>query len=124
MKIGTRVALLQWQANPADPAALWRLCVAWITPGIKEPRESVPDQHLVHQIERNLRFGLKITVPGAIIIAGVIVATAVALFPRYVEISHEGYHVEHDRWTGSDRICLDSYAAVTLRPELRCRYLP
>lgn len=36
MKIATRMALLQWQANPADPANLWRLILAWITPGTRE----------------------------------------------------------------------------------------
>jgi hypothetical protein len=36
MKIATRLALLQWQANPADPANLWRLVLAWITPGMRE----------------------------------------------------------------------------------------
>src|SRR5271167_4819206 len=36
MKIATRIALLQWQANPADPANLWRLILAWITPGMRE----------------------------------------------------------------------------------------
>jgi hypothetical protein len=39
MKIATRVALLQWQANVADPANLWRLILAWITPGMREPYE-------------------------------------------------------------------------------------
>lgn len=36
MKIATRIALLQWQANPADPANLWRLILAWITPGMRD----------------------------------------------------------------------------------------
>src|SRR5690348_15069628 len=36
MKIATRIALLQWQANPADPANLWRLIIAWVTPGMRE----------------------------------------------------------------------------------------
>lgn len=39
MKIATRLALLQWQANPADPLVLWRLIVAWVTPGIREPKQ-------------------------------------------------------------------------------------
>src|SRR5579884_3401389 len=39
MKIATRIALLQLQANPADPANLWRLMLAWITPGTREPGE-------------------------------------------------------------------------------------
>lgn len=38
MKIATRLALLQWAGNPADPAALWRLIIAWITPGMREPQ--------------------------------------------------------------------------------------
>jgi hypothetical protein len=38
MKIATRIAMLQWQANPADPVNLWRLILAWITPGMREPR--------------------------------------------------------------------------------------
>ena len=38
MKIATRIALLQVQANPADPVNLWRLILAWITPGMREPR--------------------------------------------------------------------------------------
>jgi hypothetical protein len=37
MKIATRIALLQWQANPADPVNFWRLILAWITPGMREP---------------------------------------------------------------------------------------
>ena len=37
MKIATRLALLQWQANPADPANLWRLVLAWMIPGLREP---------------------------------------------------------------------------------------
>ena len=36
MKIATRIALLQWQANPADPTNPWRLILAWITPGMRE----------------------------------------------------------------------------------------
>ena len=36
MKIATRIALLQWRANPADPANLLRLVVAWVTPGMRE----------------------------------------------------------------------------------------
>src|ERR1700674_4509737 len=36
MKIATRLALLQWAGNPADPAGLWRLIIAWITPGMRE----------------------------------------------------------------------------------------
>jgi hypothetical protein len=36
MKIATRLALLQWAGNPADPAALWRLIIAWIMPGMRE----------------------------------------------------------------------------------------
>src|SRR5947209_7679504 len=36
MKIATRIALLQWQANAADPANLWRLMIAWLTPGMRE----------------------------------------------------------------------------------------
>lgn len=40
MKIAVRIALLQWQANPADPANLWRLIIALITPGMREPRAS------------------------------------------------------------------------------------
>jgi hypothetical protein len=39
MKIATRIALLQWQANPADPANFWRLILAWITPGVREPQQ-------------------------------------------------------------------------------------
>jgi ATP:ADP antiporter, AAA family len=42
MKIATRLALLQWQANPANPANLWRLVVAWITPGQREGDERQP----------------------------------------------------------------------------------
>jgi hypothetical protein len=38
MKIAARLALLQWSGNPADPAALWRLVIAWITPGMREPQ--------------------------------------------------------------------------------------
>jgi hypothetical protein len=30
------MALLQWQANPADPANFMRLVVAWVTPGMRE----------------------------------------------------------------------------------------
>lgn len=37
MKIATRIALLHWQANPADPTNLWRLIIAWIVPGTREP---------------------------------------------------------------------------------------
>ena len=37
MKIATRIALLQWQANPADPSNFMRLVVAWVTPGMREP---------------------------------------------------------------------------------------
>ena len=40
MKITTRIALLQWQANPADPANLWRLILAWIMPGEREPQQA------------------------------------------------------------------------------------
>jgi hypothetical protein len=41
MKIATRIALLQFQVNPADPANLWRLMIAWFTPGMREePREA------------------------------------------------------------------------------------
>jgi hypothetical protein len=36
MKIATRIALLQWQANPADPSGPWRRFLAWITPGMRE----------------------------------------------------------------------------------------
>lgn len=36
MKIATRIALLQFQVNPADPANLWRLMIAWFTPGMRE----------------------------------------------------------------------------------------
>jgi hypothetical protein len=39
MKINTRVALLGWQANPADPVALWRLMLAWVLPGLREPED-------------------------------------------------------------------------------------
>jgi hypothetical protein len=39
MKLATRLALLQWQANPADPSNLWRLIIAWVTPGIHEPED-------------------------------------------------------------------------------------
>jgi hypothetical protein len=45
MKIATRIALLQWQANPADPANLWRLIVAWITPGMREANEEKKPIH-------------------------------------------------------------------------------
>jgi hypothetical protein len=42
VKIATRIALLQFQVNPADPANLWRLMIAWFTPGMREePREAV-----------------------------------------------------------------------------------
>jgi hypothetical protein len=44
MKIATRIALLQWQTNPADPANLWRLMIAWITPGMCESREEKSGQ--------------------------------------------------------------------------------
>ena len=37
VKIATRIALLQWQANPADPSNFMRLVVAWVTPGMREP---------------------------------------------------------------------------------------
>ncbi|HVH76531.1 MAG TPA: hypothetical protein VM755_16565 [Stellaceae bacterium] len=40
MKIATRLALLQWQANPAGPANLGRLILAWITPGIRETADN------------------------------------------------------------------------------------
>ncbi len=36
MKIATRIALLQWQANPADPSNFKRLVIAWVTPGMRE----------------------------------------------------------------------------------------
>jgi hypothetical protein len=36
VKIATGIALLQWQANPADPANLMRLVVAWVMPGMRE----------------------------------------------------------------------------------------
>jgi hypothetical protein len=36
VKIATRIALLQWQSNPADPANFMRLVVAWVTPGMRE----------------------------------------------------------------------------------------
>jgi hypothetical protein len=39
MKINTRVALLSWQANPVDPVALWRLMLAWVLPGPREPED-------------------------------------------------------------------------------------
>lgn len=42
MKIATRIALLQWQANPADPANLWRLIIALVTPGMREPGDQGP----------------------------------------------------------------------------------
>jgi hypothetical protein len=41
MKIATRIAFLQFQANPADPSNVWRLIVAWITPGLREPSANV-----------------------------------------------------------------------------------
>lgn len=46
MKIATRIALLQWQANPADLANLMRLIVAWVTPGMREATGSngAPDR--------------------------------------------------------------------------------
>jgi hypothetical protein len=37
MKIATRLALLQFQANPADPSNFTRLMIAWIIPGMREP---------------------------------------------------------------------------------------
>jgi hypothetical protein len=36
MKIAARLALLQWQANPADPANLWRFVLASVLPGLRE----------------------------------------------------------------------------------------
>src|SRR5437868_6505654 len=48
MKIATRIALLQWQANPADPANLWRLILAWITPGVRECQQTVKPERGEH----------------------------------------------------------------------------
>jgi hypothetical protein len=46
VKVATRIALLQWQANPADPANFMRLVVAWLTPGMREATDpdGAPDR--------------------------------------------------------------------------------
>jgi AAA family ATP:ADP antiporter len=59
MKISTRIALLQWQANPADPANLWRLILAWITPGTREGRDEEKARNGIdHEISRSGEIGV------------------------------------------------------------------
>jgi hypothetical protein len=126
MKIATRIALLQWQANPADPVNLWRLMIAWITPGMREPREGKsgeqapvnPDMPLeptgrnyragsVDAPGRRTRFGRYIAL-AALLVFGVGLASSFRYEP--MPQTDDIWERLWDRWRG--QVCL------TPRPEI------
>jgi hypothetical protein len=128
MKIATRIALLQWQANPADPANLWRLMIAWITPGMRESEEEKSSQRSpanpdlpMERTERSHRAAALVDTSGVrrirfgrcIALAALLVSVVgLASFFRYQPMPQTDGVWERvwDRWRG--QVCL------TPRPEI------
>jgi hypothetical protein len=120
MKIATRIALLQFQANPADPANLWRLMIAWFTPGMREE----PLRPALHDTHPNVAlsdavFGpltrIKAFIVGrrksAIGIVALFIMFGSAWFFRYEPMGAQDlWERVWDRWYG--RVC------ITPRPEI------
>lgn len=74
VKIATRIALLQWQANPADPSNLMRLVVAWAMPGMREPTgpNSAPDRPKPDRPSRSALPGFLAGAFSAIVAVGIV----------------------------------------------------
>jgi hypothetical protein len=128
MKIATRIALLQWQTNPADPANLWRLMIAWITPGMRESREENSGQRSpanadlrMEPTERSYRAALVDTSAVRRFRFGRYIALAALLVPvvglasffRYEPMPQTDGVWERvwDRWRG--QVCLTPRAEIT-----------
>jgi len=43
MKEATYLALLRWQANPADPSAFWQVIYSLFIPGTRMPKAKKED---------------------------------------------------------------------------------